>query len=131
MRAPNPHKQTTYKSSDIQTRWLFPASLQAFDGRCANGRDASQADAAGCPAVGTFRSCAYGCNLDPTREARWPRNKSVLGYAGANWTVAGGVVWGELRGLLTGWMDNKVRVARGGALAAPRSDSQDAIVCLT
>ena len=72
----------------------------------------AQADSAGCPAVGTFRSCAYGCNRDRTREARWPRDKYVLGYWGGNWTVAGGAAWEELRGLLTGWLNdyNTVRV---------------------
>lgn len=60
--------------------------------------------------MGIFRSCAYGCNLDSTREARWPADKYVLGYWGGNWTVANGTVWDELRGLLTGWMDNNVRV---------------------
>jgi len=104
-----PTSQTTFTSSSIKTRWLLPASLQAFDARCANQHDASQADAAGCPAVGIFRSCAYGCNLDSTREDRWPSDKYVLGYWGGTWTVAGGVVWDELRGLLTGWMDNNVR----------------------
>jgi hypothetical protein len=107
---PTSNKQTTYKTSSVKTRWLLPASLQTFDTRCANNRDVSQADAAGCPAVGTFRSCTFGCNRDPTREARWPRDKYVLGYWGGDWTVAGGAAWEELRGVLTGWMDNDVRM---------------------
>jgi hypothetical protein len=102
-------KQTTFTSSSIKTQWLLPASLQAFDARCAH-HDVGEADAAGCPAVGAFRSCAYGCNLDSTREVRLPQDKYVLGYWGGNWTVAGGALWEELRGLLTGWMDNNVRV---------------------
>lgn len=68
---------------------------------------------ADCPAVGAFRSCAHGCNLNRTREARWRRDQYVLGYWGGNWTVAGGAVWEELRGLLTGWIDtdNNVRLS--------------------
>lgn len=99
--------QTTYKTSTVRTRWLFPASLEAFDPRCANVYNITEAVAAQCPALGTFRSCGSGCRLHPDREALWPRPGTyVLGYPSELWEVANGTAWEELRGLLTGWMGN-------------------------
>lgn len=103
------NNQSTY-TTNVKTRWLVPASLETFDARCANSFNLSQARAAGCPAVGTFRSCHYGCGLHPDREALWPRGY-VLGYPGSIWQVAGGNVWAEIRGMLTGYLNKDTAVS--------------------
>jgi len=85
------------------TRWLLPASLVEFDSRC-NSSNVDEALAAGCPAVGSFRSCAEGCLLDPAQEALWAAlPDTILGMARDTWTIADGGVWKEVRGMLTGY----------------------------
>lgn len=90
-----------------QTEWLFPANIAEFDPRCAS-KSVAEADRAGCALVGTFKSCATGCNLDPQRERRWLDLDLPSGYPLSNWTVATWGPWQALRGKLSATNPNGV-----------------------
>lgn len=93
----------TLTAATFPTRWLLPASPGEFDPRCSSS-SVEEADAAGCPLVGTWASCTTGCGLDPQQEALWAAlPPSILGFPKEAWGLADGAVWDELRGMLAGF----------------------------
>lgn len=86
---------------NVNTTWLFAASVQAFDSRC-NSRLVENAYKGACAAVGTFKSCGSGCGLDPVQEGRWRGLYYPLGYPSDAWFPATYEPWRDLRGMISG-----------------------------
>lgn len=106
----------TLKGRITESRWLIPASLEAFDPRCTF---AVPADAArlGCSTVGVFRSCGMGCNFDIEQEGLWRQLERRLGYPIELFSVAGTEVWTDLRAMYTSTLRNGSDFTEGDVLA--------------
>jgi len=89
----------------IPTKYLFPASLEAFDPRC-NTNDVDEAYANNCSLVGTW-------NGNHSQPAWDELPDYILGYSKSAWYLAGGPEWRALRGMTQAYLKKRPPGASG------------------
>ena len=94
-------KKADLTSTWIDTKWLVPASVAAFDPNCSTS-DVKTAMSQGCSVIGRSYSCGSGCGLDSQQEAIWQKLDSPLDYPIEMWRPSTYDVWRDLRGMLAG-----------------------------